>query len=338
MFTCSQKIRPGAPNSFLPPPNKPARRSRCGSPICIGSTFRSAVSAPVLDDGNMQPGRGIRRVHRIRSCKPPVQAYRRSCRARIYATGSMRGMQRPLCSSCCMPAPVAICSTIWRPGSCGQSRISAPVCNKSALASNGVSPRTASRPTSIITRPMIAQRWLSNACEATRPSCRDTILQKRWLIICSGLVQHSIQFLAMGGAIMTGPRLADQVWIVTGAASGIGRAIARLFGSQGARIVVAEFTQQVIEGGMPTIDMIAAEGGKAVYLSTDVSEREQVDATVAETVSRYGRLDGIVNNACIRHARPLLEMEECDWERVLKVNLTGAYCGCAVDGGAVSNS
>jgi len=109
---------------------------------------------------------------------------------------------------------------------------------------------------------------------------------------------------------MTGPRLADQVWIVTGAASGIGRAIARLFACEGARIVVADVTQQVIEGGMPTIDMIAAEGGKAVYLPTDVSHREQVDATVAETVSLYGRLDGIVNNACIRHARPLLEMDE----------------------------
>src|ERR1700704_6239885 len=237
-----------------------------------------------------------------------------------------------------MRPAVAIRSTIWPPVSCGRSRISAIGCNKSALASNGVSPRTASRPTSIIMRPLIAQRWLSNACEATRPSYRATILQKRWLIICSGLVQHSIQFLAMGGAIMTGLRLADQVWIVTGAASGIGRAIARLFASQGARVVVADVTQQVIEGGMPTIDMLAAEGGKAVYLSTDLSQREQVDATVAETVSRYGRLDGIVNNACIRHARPLLEMDEGDWERVLKVNLTGTYLCCRAAVGQMINS
>jgi len=85
---------------------------------------------------------------------------------------------------------------------------------------------------------------------------------------------------------MTGVRLADQVWIVTGAASGIGRAIARLFASEGARMVVADVTQQVIEGGMPTVDVIAAEGGKAIYLPTDVSQREQVDATVADTVSR----------------------------------------------------
>jgi NAD(P)-dependent dehydrogenase (short-subunit alcohol dehydrogenase family) len=127
---------------------------------------------------------------------------------------------------------------------------------------------------------------------------------------------------------MTGPKLVDQVWIVTGAASGIGRAIARLFASQGARVVIADVTQEVIEGGIPTVDMIAADGGKAVYLPTDVSQREQVDATVAETVSRYGRLDGIVNNACIRHARSLLEMEERDWERVLRVNLTGTYLCC----------
>jgi NAD(P)-dependent dehydrogenase (short-subunit alcohol dehydrogenase family) len=127
---------------------------------------------------------------------------------------------------------------------------------------------------------------------------------------------------------MTKLRLADQAWIVTGAASGIGRAIARLFAAEDARVVIADVTQQVIEGGAPTIDVIAAEGGKAVYLPTDVSQREQVDAMVAETVSRYGRLDGIVNNACIRHARPLLEMDEGDWERVLKVNLTGTYLCC----------
>src|ERR1700694_5857881 len=127
---------------------------------------------------------------------------------------------------------------------------------------------------------------------------------------------------------MTGLKLADQVWIVTGAASAIGPAIARLFAAEDARVVIADVTQQVIEGGAPTIDVIAAEGGKAVYLPTDVSQRAQVDAMVAETVSRYGRLDGIVNNACIRHARPLLEMDESDWERVLKVNLTGTYLCC----------
>src|SRR4030088_3204549 len=137
---------------------------------------------------------------------------------------------------------------------------------------------------------------------------------------------------------MTKLRLADQSWIVTGAASGIGRAIARLFAAEGARVVIADVTQQVIEGGAPTIDVIAAEGGKAVYLPTDVSQREQVDATVAETASRYGRLDGIVNNACIRHARPLLEMDEGDWERVLKVNLTGTYLCCRAAVGQMINS
>jgi NAD(P)-dependent dehydrogenase (short-subunit alcohol dehydrogenase family) len=127
---------------------------------------------------------------------------------------------------------------------------------------------------------------------------------------------------------MSDRKLADRVWIVTGAASGIGRAIARLFASHGAHVVIADVTQEVIEGGVPTLEAIASEGGKAVYLPTDVSQREQVDAMVTETVSRYGRLDGIVNNSCIRHARPLLEMEEGDWERVLKVNLTGTFLCC----------
>ena len=59
-----------------------------------------------------------------------------------------------------------------------------------------------------------------------------------------------------------------------------------------------------------------------------MSSTEQVDALVARTVERFGRLDVMVNNACIRHARPLLELEEADWRRVLDVNLGGVYRGC----------
>jgi UDP-glucuronate 4-epimerase len=81
---------------------------------------------------------------------------------------------------------------IWRPASCGRSPISAPGCNKSALPSNGVSSNRAKRPTSIFTRPTIAPRWRTIACEATRPSSRATILPKRLPIIWTGLARDSI--------------------------------------------------------------------------------------------------------------------------------------------------
>jgi NAD(P)-dependent dehydrogenase (short-subunit alcohol dehydrogenase family) len=123
-------------------------------------------------------------------------------------------------------------------------------------------------------------------------------------------------------------RLAGQVCIVTGASSGIGRAIARLLASHGARVVIADVTTDVIEGGIPTSECIAREGGEAWFHATDVTSSDQVDTLVSETVSRHGRLDVLVNNACIRHARPLLDLAEADWQRVLNVNLSGVYRCC----------
>lgn len=119
-----------------------------------------------------------------------------------------------------------------------------------------------------------------------------------------------------------------RVCIVTGAASGIGRAIARLLAQEGACVVVADVTTEVIEGGIPTTELIRSEGGTALFHATDVSSAGQVDALVSFAVARFGRLDVIVNNACIRHARPLTELEERDWRRVMDVNLTGVYLCC----------
>lgn len=123
----------------------------------------------------------------------------------------------------------------------------------------------------------------------------------------------------------TGARMAGKVCIVTGAASGIGRAIARRLARAGARVVLADIASQPIEGGTPTLEQILQDGGEADFVSTDVSSMAQVDSLVAQTVERHGRLDVLVNNACIRHARPLLELDEADWQRLVDVNLGGAY-------------
>lgn len=123
-------------------------------------------------------------------------------------------------------------------------------------------------------------------------------------------------------------RLTGRVAIVTGGASGIGRAISRLFAAHGARVIVADVTQTVIEGGTPTVELIAADGGQALFQRCDVSDGAQVDALVARAVAEFGTLDVMVNNACIRHPRPLLELDVADWKRVLDVNLTGVLLCC----------
>lgn len=122
--------------------------------------------------------------------------------------------------------------------------------------------------------------------------------------------------------------MGDKVCIVTGASSGIGRAIAMLLAQHGARVVVADVTEQAIEGGESTVDLIRAAGHHACFRRCDVSDTSQVNALVETAVADYGRLDVLVNNACIRHARPLLDLEEADWQRILDVNLSGVYRCC----------
>lgn len=128
-----------------------------------------------------------------------------------------------------------------------------------------------------------------------------------------------------GPYTVVGLAMTGKVCVVTGAASGIGRAIARQLAANGATVIVADVTTEVIEGGEPTAQRIMRDGGAAHFARTDVSDTAQVDALVAHVTDRFGRLDVLVNNACIRHARPLLELDEADWHRVLDVNLSGVY-------------
>jgi NAD(P)-dependent dehydrogenase (short-subunit alcohol dehydrogenase family) len=120
-------------------------------------------------------------------------------------------------------------------------------------------------------------------------------------------------------------RLAGKTAIITGASSGIGRAIARRFVEEGAKVVIADVTEEPVEGGEPTRSLIENAGGDALFKKTDVSVWAQVDALVSDAVSRYGRLDVLVNNAAIYSSTPLTGTSEEDWDRVLDVNLKGAF-------------
>jgi glucose 1-dehydrogenase len=122
--------------------------------------------------------------------------------------------------------------------------------------------------------------------------------------------------------------LAGKTAVVTGASSGIGRAIAVSFAAEGAVVVVADVTSQPLEGGEPTVDLITRAGGNASFETVDVGRWDDVDALIAKTVARHGRLDIMVNNAATYSGTPLLETTAAQWEQVMMVNLTGMFNGC----------
>lgn len=122
--------------------------------------------------------------------------------------------------------------------------------------------------------------------------------------------------------------LGGKIAIVTGASSGIGRAIATSFAAEGAEVVIADIVPEPLEGGETTLARIVRAGGRASYEHTNVAHWDDVDALIGKTVARCGRLDVMVNNAAIYSGTPLLDTSAAQWAEVLDVNLTGMFNGC----------
>jgi glucose 1-dehydrogenase len=122
--------------------------------------------------------------------------------------------------------------------------------------------------------------------------------------------------------------LSGKIAVVTGASSGIGRAIAMSFAAEGAAVVVADLTLDALEGGEPTADLIVRSGGVASFEKADVARWDDVDTLIANTVIRHGRLDIMVNNAATYSGTALLETSLAQWEQVMAVNMTGMFHGC----------
>jgi glucose 1-dehydrogenase len=116
-------------------------------------------------------------------------------------------------------------------------------------------------------------------------------------------------------------RLENKVAIVTGGAKGIGLAIARRFATEGARIVVADVDE---DAGSRAVEELGALGAVR-FVRCDVGERAEVENLVASTVSVWGSVDVLANNAGIVHAADFLDLTEADFDRVLRVNLKGAF-------------
>ena len=117
-------------------------------------------------------------------------------------------------------------------------------------------------------------------------------------------------------------KLANRVAIITGAAQGIGAACARLFAEHGAKLVLGDLNEVA---GVSLMKEIAARGGTASFRRADVGSSADCEALVDHAVTHFGGLDILVNNAGIVHAADFLDLTEEDFDRVLRVNLKGAF-------------
>ncbi|MCO5089829.1 SDR family NAD(P)-dependent oxidoreductase [Bosea sp. (in: a-proteobacteria)] len=124
---------------------------------------------------------------------------------------------------------------------------------------------------------------------------------------------------------MSEGKLAGKVAIVTGGASGIGEATARLFACEGAKVVIAGIPQ---DAGERVARSICDAGGVAIAIETDVSNDKAVGAMVSRTVEHFGGLDIIFNNAGVAHDTEITETTDDVWNLVVDVTLKGVFLGC----------
>ncbi len=122
-------------------------------------------------------------------------------------------------------------------------------------------------------------------------------------------------------------RLKDKVAIITGAAMGIGKGIATAFANEGAKIVVADFNDEV---GNKTVEELKASGADAIFVHVDISNEEQVKNVFEVTVKTFGGLDILVNNAGVYNVETekIHELDTAKWRWLVDLNLTGTFMMC----------
>jgi NAD(P)-dependent dehydrogenase (short-subunit alcohol dehydrogenase family) len=125
-------------------------------------------------------------------------------------------------------------------------------------------------------------------------------------------------------------QLDGKVAIVTGSSRGIGKAVAINYAKEGARVVIAALEDEPLKSGLPgtvyqTAEEIAAFGGQALPIKTNVIEEAEVKNMVAKTLDKWGRIDVLVNNAGVASPGPFIESTTKRWNLVINVNLLGTY-------------
>ena len=122
--------------------------------------------------------------------------------------------------------------------------------------------------------------------------------------------------------------LKDKVAIVTGGGGGIGGAIALRFAREGAKIVIAEIDAKAAKN---RIDEITANGGEAIFVITDVTNKRSVQQMVRETAKRWGRIDILVNVAGGSRIKEVIDIDDSEWDQVVNLNLKSVFlCSQAV--------
>jgi NAD(P)-dependent dehydrogenase (short-subunit alcohol dehydrogenase family) len=139
------------------------------------------------------------------------------------------------------------------------------------------------------------------------------------------------------------PLLDEKVALVTGAASGQGRAASVRFAEHGARIVVADMNA---DGAAETVQLVERAGSKAIAVRVDVSQRSDNDRMIAAALDAFGRLDVLYNNAAIQMSGRLVDTTEDQWDITIATNLSAIFWACraampalfAGDGGSIINT
>lgn len=119
--------------------------------------------------------------------------------------------------------------------------------------------------------------------------------------------------------------LKDKVVIITGGGRGIGAATAELCAKNGAKVVIAEIND---EWGKRVESKLRGQGLEVSYVHVDVSKEAEVEGVVKFAVDKYGKLDGIFNNAATIVVKPIVDLTAEEWNKVIGVNLSGVFFGC----------
>jgi NAD(P)-dependent dehydrogenase (short-subunit alcohol dehydrogenase family) len=130
-------------------------------------------------------------------------------------------------------------------------------------------------------------------------------------------------------------RVEGKVAIVTGAARGLGKAIAQLLAREGAKVVVTDILE---DGGKEAAEEIRREGGKAIFIKHDVASEDSWSAVVEKTLSEFGKLDILVNNAGIQLIKEIEKTSLEEWRGLMSVNLDGVFLGTKYAIGAMKES